>query len=621
MAQVFKARVEFEGLDEAAKGLDKVEKEAKGAARATGQYEKSTKKASKTTTKASKGFKGVSRQSRAAGRGMGQVVNEGTELIRGVGVINPQLNRMSNNLAGAGNAAFQLGAAIGPVGVGIGLLIGSLPILIEQFTDFGEEAENATKEVDEFNISLRESLDIAAEWVKFIEDEADLRSRINDIMKAIEQGEIITLSAAEKMKFMQEQQAKVFNLQNEVERIEASRRPNREALLDQAREELAIAQLKLETIRGLPALSERERKEREKQQKEEREREEEAERRKKELIESQNNRLDEQFQKRKRQASLDIRKDIAAGDIEGAQARLQEFRNNTRESRKSTLDFEEAVFKLEQTVKRAAEAASDRSFKRFGEQFKEAADDVRSSGESIEGSLGEVQKNLNGIVTSGAEDALSRHNDLISSAGTAQFGFFDSLNSVNDQLKQQLDNVNKLIDGYRKAGEEVPEDLLKLRDNLKQATSDTKENEDATRKQAAAWIETGAGVGAAATQMAEELGASAKAIAIVQAVLETARGIADLAQGTWPPNPQAIAAAASHFAAAATYGAVAGKSGGGKGGGKATAAAAAQAPSKQRKAEAQKTVIINLNQPVPIEDVDRQIKQAGASGRSAVEED
>jgi hypothetical protein len=47
--------------------------------------------------------------------------------------------------------------------------------------------------------------------------------------------------------------------------------------------------------------------------------------------------------------------------------------------------------------------------------------------------------------------------------------------------------------------------------------------------------------------------AGRKAQAGVEAVWETARGIALLAEGTWPPNPAAIMAAGLHFEAAAQY--------------------------------------------------------------------
>jgi hypothetical protein len=52
--------------------------------------------------------------------------------------------------------------------------------------------------------------------------------------------------------------------------------------------------------------------------------------------------------------------------------------------------------------------------------------------------------------------------------------------------------------------------------------------------------------------------AGRKAQAGVEAIWETARGIALLAEGTWPPNPAAIIAAGLHFEAAAQYALIAG---------------------------------------------------------------
>jgi hypothetical protein len=55
--------------------------------------------------------------------------------------------------------------------------------------------------------------------------------------------------------------------------------------------------------------------------------------------------------------------------------------------------------------------------------------------------------------------------------------------------------------------------------------------------------------------------AARKAQAGVEAVWETARGIALLAEGSWPPNPAAIMAAGLHFEAAAQYALLAGSGG------------------------------------------------------------
>src|SRR5271157_4224428 len=52
--------------------------------------------------------------------------------------------------------------------------------------------------------------------------------------------------------------------------------------------------------------------------------------------------------------------------------------------------------------------------------------------------------------------------------------------------------------------------------------------------------------------------AGRKAQAGAEAIWETARGVALLAEGTWPPNPAAIMAAGLHFEAAAQYALLAG---------------------------------------------------------------
>jgi hypothetical protein len=49
-----------------------------------------------------------------------------------------------------------------------------------------------------------------------------------------------------------------------------------------------------------------------------------------------------------------------------------------------------------------------------------------------------------------------------------------------------------------------------------------------------------------------------RAQAGVEAIWEVARGIAMLAEGSWPPNPAALIAAGLHFEAAAQYGIIAG---------------------------------------------------------------
>ena len=105
---------------------------------------------------------------------------------------------------------------------------------------------------------------------------------------------------------------------------------------------------------------------------------------------------------------------------------------------------------------------------------------------------------------------------------------------------------------------EMQESFRALTPEISAATSQTEQHTNAVqraalalRSQAAAGIEM-VGKGLAG------IVAGRKAQAGLEAVWETARGIALLAEGTWPPNPAAIAAAGLHFEAAAQYALLAG---------------------------------------------------------------
>jgi hypothetical protein len=71
-----------------------------------------------------------------------------------------------------------------------------------------------------------------------------------------------------------------------------------------------------------------------------------------------------------------------------------------------------------------------------------------------------------------------------------------------------------------------------------------------------------------ASNIAQILGASQKEMAKFMIPFEIAQGVSDLAEGAWPPNPAAIAAASAHFLAAKNWADVGKKGGGGGGGGR-----------------------------------------------------
>ncbi len=93
------------------------------------------------------------------------------------------------------------------------------------------------------------------------------------------------------------------------------------------------------------------------------------------------------------------------------------------------------------------------------------------------------------------------------------------------------------------------------------ATAQTEQHANAVQRAAQALrLQTSAGMELASKGLVGLI-AGRKAQAGMEAVWETARGIALLAEGTWPPNPAAIAAAGLHFEAAAQYALMAGTGG------------------------------------------------------------
>jgi hypothetical protein len=120
--------------------------------------------------------------------------------------------------------------------------------------------------------------------------------------------------------------------------------------------------------------------------------------------------------------------------------------------------------------------------------------------------------------------------------------------------------VRQMQEGFRQLGPEISI-----------ATTQTEQHANAVQRAALALrAQTTAGAELLARGLVGLI-AGRKAQAGVEAVWETARGIALLAEGTWPPNPAAIIAAGLHFEAAAQYALIAGtashRPGAGAGGG------------------------------------------------------
>jgi hypothetical protein len=105
---------------------------------------------------------------------------------------------------------------------------------------------------------------------------------------------------------------------------------------------------------------------------------------------------------------------------------------------------------------------------------------------------------------------------------------------------------------------EMHEAFRVLGPELTTATAQTEQHTNAVQRASLALqSQTAAGMELASKGLVGLI-AGRKAQAGMEAVWETARGIALLAEGTWPPNPAAIIAAGLHFEAAAQYALLAG---------------------------------------------------------------
>jgi len=103
--------------------------------------------------------------------------------------------------------------------------------------------------------------------------------------------------------------------------------------------------------------------------------------------------------------------------------------------------------------------------------------------------------------------------------------------------------------------------LTRMQSGRQMATEQTDQHTQALNRTTVAMRSQSAAGAELVTAGLAGLLAGRKAQAGVEAVWETARGIALLAEGTWPPNPAAILAAGLHFEAAAQYALLAGTGG------------------------------------------------------------
>lgn len=103
--------------------------------------------------------KGVSDAAKRAGRGYAENVNLVSELALGFGNLSPATRGAAMAFAGAGNNAFAMANAMGPLGVGLAVVLGLLPSMIAGLSSMGDEAAEAGNKAAEAASKFNELID------------------------------------------------------------------------------------------------------------------------------------------------------------------------------------------------------------------------------------------------------------------------------------------------------------------------------------------------------------------------------------------------------------------------------------------------------------------------------
>ena len=146
--------------------------------------------------------------------------------------------------------------------------------------------------------------------------------------------------------------------------------------------------------------------------------------------------------------------------------------------------------------------------------------------------------------------AMSAHTAEVLKSTKAQQDALVVFSRLHNQSQMAVTPLREMQEAFRVMGPEVT-----------LATAQTDQHSSAIERSTLALRSQSAAGAELLSKGLAGLVAGRKAQAAVEAVWETARGVALLAEGTWPPNPAAIIAAGLHFEAAAQYALLAGSGG------------------------------------------------------------
>lgn len=157
--------------------------------------------------------------SQNAGRQMGMLVNSVSEVGYSFGAAIPGMQTYGTQLAMMGGNAVTFGAALGPVGVALGVVAGLMPVVIGAMNDFGEETEEAAQDQGDLEDAMRRANRRISEQLDLLnrrERQQRLGIRADASLESIMQDDSLGISGADA-------EAEQRAIQSEIDRLRAER--------------------------------------------------------------------------------------------------------------------------------------------------------------------------------------------------------------------------------------------------------------------------------------------------------------------------------------------------------------------------------------------------------------
>lgn len=144
------------------------------AASAAEQQATASARAGTAGNQAAGGFLKVDAAAKAQGRAVAENVNLLSEMALGFGALSPATRQAAIDFAGAGNNAFALANALGPIGPAIAVAIGLMPAAIAAWMRYSDSAKRAATAAREARQAFLDQVDAARQLRESEEREREL---------------------------------------------------------------------------------------------------------------------------------------------------------------------------------------------------------------------------------------------------------------------------------------------------------------------------------------------------------------------------------------------------------------------------------------------------------------